>query len=112
MLVRFGNGLGMAGEWPCYTRQRFARKISAMPEPKILEEVAAKISALLAASPAKDVEKNLRALLGGALSRFDLVTREEFDIQRELLVRACEKQAQLEARIAALEAKSGAKSAA
>jgi len=80
-----------------------------MPEPKLLDEIAAKISALLAATPAKDVEKNLRALLGGAFSRLDLVTREEFEIQRELLARARAQQAQLEARIAELEAKAGGK---
>lgn len=83
-----------------------------MLDPKLLEEVAAKVSALLAASPARDVEKNVRALLGGAFARLDLVTREEFEIQRELLNRAREQLARLEARIAELEARAGDKPAA
>lgn len=78
-------------------------------DPRLLNDLAAKFSALLAASPARDVEKNARALLGGAFARLDLVTREEFDIQRELLARARERLAQLEARVAELEAQAGAK---
>jgi BMFP domain-containing protein YqiC len=78
-------------------------------DPRLPNDLAAKFSALLAASPARDVEKNARALLGGAFARLDLVTREEFDIQRELLARARERLAQLEARVAELEAKAGAK---
>ncbi len=76
-----------------------------MPDPKFLDDLAAKFSALLAASPAKDVEKNVRALLAGTFARLDLVTREEFDIQREILARARERLAQIETRIAELEAK-------
>lgn len=75
-----------------------------MPDNKFLEEIAAKFSALIAASPAKDVEKNARALLTSAFARLDLVTREEFEVQRELLDRNREKLAQLEARLAKLEA--------
>jgi BMFP domain-containing protein YqiC len=54
-------------------------------------------------TPAVDVEKNLRALLSSTFSRLDLVTREEFDVQREVLVRSREKITQLEARISELE---------
>jgi ubiquinone biosynthesis accessory factor UbiK len=74
---------------------------------KLFDDLAAKISALIAATPAKDVEKNLRALLTGALGRLDLVTREEFDIQREALARAREQLAALEAKVAELEARAG-----
>jgi BMFP domain-containing protein YqiC len=80
-----------------------------MPDSKFFDDIAAKLSALFAASPAKDVEKNVRALLSGAFARLDLVTREEFDIQRELLARARERLIQLESRIAELEAKAGGK---
>lgn len=83
-----------------------------MPDSRFLDDLAAKFSALLAASPAKDVEKNVRALLTGAFARLDLVTREEFDVQREILARASERLAQLETRIAELEAKAGRKSGA
>lgn len=74
-----------------------------MIDTKPLDDLANRISALIAATPAKDVEKNLRALLSGALGRLDLVTREEFDIQREALARARERLAALEARIIELE---------
>jgi BMFP domain-containing protein YqiC len=59
---------------------------------------------VLAASPAGDVEKNLRALLASVFAKLDLVTREEFDVQREVLGRTREKLTALEARVAELEA--------
>lgn len=74
-----------------------------MLEPRIFDELAKRVSALVAATPAKDVEKNLRALLTAALGRLDLVTREEFDLQREALSRARDRLAELEASIAELE---------
>jgi hypothetical protein len=72
-------------------------------ETRFLDELNKKVSDLIAASPAKDVEKNLRALMSSAFSRLDLVTREEFDIQQEVLRRAREKLDQMEARVAELE---------
>jgi len=60
---------------------------------------------ILAQSPAKDLEKNLRALLSSAFSRLDLVSREEFDVQREVLARTRAKLAELESRLAELEAR-------
>jgi BMFP domain-containing protein YqiC len=80
-----------------------------MSDAKFLDDLAAKFSALLATSPAKDLERNMRAMLSATFSRLDLVTREEFDIQRELLSRTRERLALLETRIAELEAKTGAK---
>ncbi len=73
--------------------------------PRILEEIGARLSELAAASPARDIEKNVRALLGSAFGRLDLVTREEFDVQREVLAQARRRLAELEARVAALEAR-------
>jgi len=72
---------------------------------KILDELNRRVRDLIAASPAKDFEKNLRALLSSAFSRLDLVTREEFDVQQEVLRHTCEKLQQMEARVAELEAK-------
>ena len=71
---------------------------------KIVKEISSRLSELIAASPAKDVEKNARALLTSGFARLDLVTREEFDVQAALLARAREKLVALEARVAALEA--------
>lgn len=76
-----------------------------MLNPKLLDDVSARISALMANTPAADIEKNLRALLSGFFGRLDLVTREEFDVQREVLARTREKLGLLEARIAELEAR-------
>lgn len=74
-----------------------------MLDPKILEDLGNKISALLANSPAKDIEKNAKAVVSGVLGKLDLVTREEFDIQAQLLARTRERLQALEARVEALE---------
>lgn len=76
-----------------------------MLNPKSLDEISTRISALIAASPAKDIEKNARALLSSAFAKLDLVTREEFDLQVAMLARTREKLGALETRVAALEAK-------
>jgi ubiquinone biosynthesis accessory factor UbiK len=70
---------------------------------KLLEEINQKVKAVLAQGPAADIEKNLRALLGGLFSRLDLVTREEFDVQREVLLRTRAKLEELEKKVAELE---------
>ncbi len=74
-----------------------------MLDPKILEELGARLSALIAASPAADIEKNARALLASGLAKLDLVSREEFDIQTRVLQRTREKLTALEARLDRLE---------
>ena len=76
-----------------------------MADRKLLDEINERMKSVLAQSPAADIEKNLRVMLGAWFSRLDLVTREEFDVQREVLRRAQDKVAQLEARLAELEAR-------
>lgn len=79
-----------------------------MLDPKFLEDLGAKMSALLANSPVKDIEKNTKALVSGAFAKLDLVTREEFDVQAGVLARTRDKLKELEARVEALEkARSG-----
>ena len=73
---------------------------------RVLDEINKKINELLANTPAADVQKNLRALLQSTFAKLDLVTREEFDVQREVLLRAREKITHLEARLAEIESKS------
>jgi BMFP domain-containing protein YqiC len=75
-----------------------------MANTRLLEEIDQKMKEILARSPAADLEKNLRVLLAGAFSRLDLVTREEFDVQREVLARTRAKLVELEAQLAELEA--------
>lgn len=74
-----------------------------MLKQKLTEEVAAKVSEVLAMSPARDMEKNLKAGLSAWLAKLDLVTREEFDVQALVLARTREKLQELEARLARLE---------
>lgn len=63
---------------------------------KFFEEMSGKLNEAMANSPAKDFEKNARALLAQGFAKLDLVTREEYDV----LTARIEK---LEARLAALE---------
>ena len=72
---------------------------------KTLDEISARISEAIAASPARDLQKNLRAMLASATSKLDLVSREEFEVQAQLLLRTREKLDALEVRVAELEAK-------
>jgi len=78
---------------------------SAMPQTRILDDLSARISEFLAASPAKDVEKNLQALLSAAFAKLDLATRAELEVQAKVLARSREKLSELEARVAELEAR-------
>lgn len=80
-----------------------------MINPKLIEDFSARFSELLAASPAKDIERNAKALAASVFARLDLVTREEFDIQRELLARSREKLEALEARVQELERSLGSR---
>lgn len=73
---------------------------------RLLDEINEKVKAVLAQGPAADIEKNLHALLGGLFSRLDLVTREEFDVQREVLLRTRSKLVDLEKKVAELEKQS------
>lgn len=70
-----------------------------------LDELAKKIGQAIDASPAKDVEKNIKALLQASLQRLDLVPREEFELQTQVLLRTREKLEALEARVAQIEAR-------
>ena len=70
---------------------------------KIFNDINARMREIFANSPAADVEKNMRAMLTSLFSRLDLVTREEFDVQRQVLLRTREQLTRLEAQLAALE---------
>lgn len=81
------------------------RYVSTMIDYRLFEELRQKIDEAFRASPAQDIEKNLRALLAAWFDRLDLVLREDFEVQKQLLERAQTKLAELEARIAELEAR-------
>jgi len=76
-----------------------------MFQSKALDDLAARIGAALENSPAKDVEKNVKAMLAAGLARLDLVPRAEFDVQAAVLLKTREKIDVLEQRLAALEAR-------
>jgi BMFP domain-containing protein YqiC len=82
-------------------------KDRAMFDRKFFDEINAKISEVIAASPAKDIEKNMKAMMMAMFAKLDLVTREEFDVQVEVLRKTREKLERLEARVAELEARAG-----
>ncbi len=70
---------------------------------KFLSELSARLAELAAANPAKDLEKNFRGMLSSAFARLELVSREEYDVQAQVLQRAREKLAALEKRMEELE---------
>ena len=72
---------------------------------RLLTDLSARLAALAASNPAKDLEKNFRGMLSSTFAKLDLVTREEYDVQVRLLARAKEKLAALEARVAQMESR-------
>lgn len=74
-----------------------------MLDPKSFEEIVARLGAVVAASPAAEIERNAKALLASFFEKLDLVSREEFDIQTQVLLRTREKLKSLEARLDSLE---------
>ena len=75
-------------------------------DPKNLDELARKLSESVPpglAAVRDDLERNFKAVLQSGLSRLDLVTRQEFDVQAGVLKRTRERLEQLQARLAALE---------
>lgn len=73
--------------------------------PSFLNELQDKVQQILQQSPAKDLEKNMRAMLSQGFARLDLLTREEFDVQADVLARTRARLEALEARVAELETK-------
>jgi hypothetical protein len=69
------------------------------------EDVQKKVADAVKDSPAKDLEKNVRGLMNQGFQKMDLITRQEFDIQIQVLAKTREKLEALEAKVAALEAK-------
>jgi BMFP domain-containing protein YqiC len=67
------------------------------------EDFQKNMSDLIAKSPAADIERNVKAMMAQTFSRLDLITREEFEVQAQLLERALVRLAALEAKVQALE---------
>ena len=70
-----------------------------------LNEISNKIREIVKDSPFPDIEKNIDALLKGMFTKMELVTREEFDIQTEVLKRTRQKLEELEKKLSEIEAR-------
>ncbi|MER1941496.1 MULTISPECIES: accessory factor UbiK family protein [unclassified Castellaniella] len=68
-----------------------------------LDDFQKNVSDMLAKTPAADIERNMKALMAQTFTRMDLITREEFDVQTDLLARALDRVQALESRVQALE---------
>ncbi|MDB5760510.1 MAG: accessory factor UbiK family protein [Burkholderia sp.] len=75
-----------------------------MTRSTFFNDLQSKIGQVFENSPAKDLEKNVKAMLSQGFSRLDLVTREEFDVQAQVLAKTRAKVDAMEARLAELEA--------
>lgn len=73
------------------------------PNPTFINDLVGKLGEVLKQSPAKDIEQNLRAGVTSMLGKLEMVNREEFDVQTEVLARTRARLEQLEARLAELE---------
>ncbi|MGZ3157447.1 MAG: accessory factor UbiK family protein [Burkholderiaceae bacterium] len=74
-----------------------------MDTSNFFNDLQSKINQVLENSPAKDIEKNVKAMLNQGFSKLDLVTREEFDVQTQVLAKTRAKLEALEARVVELE---------
>jgi BMFP domain-containing protein YqiC len=75
-----------------------------MDKPNFFADMQSRINEVLENSPAKDIEKNVKAMMSQGFAKLDLVTREEFDVQAQVLANTRARLEALEARVAALEA--------
>jgi len=76
------------------------------------DEFQKNVSDMIANSPVADVERNVKAMMAQTFSRLDLITREEFDVQAQLLQRTLERLGELERQVQALQAGENAEAAA
>jgi|TARA_B110000261_G_scaffold92723_1_gene105303 BMFP domain-containing protein YqiC len=72
---------------------------------KTLQNLSNKIRDIIKDSPISDVEDNINALLKSTFTKMDLINREEFDVQTEVLKKTRTKLEALEIKITDLESK-------
>ena len=70
-----------------------------------INDLSNKIRELVKNSPLDDMDKNIHALIQGAFTKLELISREEFDVQAEVLLNTRDKLTLLEAKLAELEEK-------
>ena len=84
-----------------------------MIDPKKIEQIATQLQSALPKGVREigaDIDKKMRAILQSQLGKLDLVNREEFDVQTQVLLRTREKLSQMEKRLTELEARLAEKS--
>ena len=74
-----------------------------IPKNAWFEEFQKNVSDLIARSPAADIERNVKGFMGQAFNNMDLITRDEFDIQVDMLKRVQERATLLEEQVQQLE---------
>jgi len=80
---------------------------AAMIDFEKLDELARRLSSLVPPSlreGREEMQENFKAVLQSGLTKLDLVTREEFEVQRAVLLRTREKLEELQRTVADLEA--------
>jgi len=81
--------------------------VKPMLDPKLFDDLSRRVAGNLPPGLQglqDDLQRNLRSAMESALTKLNLVSREEFEIQQAVLLRTREKLRALEARVAALEA--------
>lgn len=95
------------GQWRCGLS--VAERLSTLRlimDPRFIDDLARRLAAAVPpgiSALRRDLEDNFKAVLQAGLTRLDLVSRQEFDVQAAVLRRTREKLEALEARLAALE---------
>ena len=77
-----------------------------MFDPKAIDDIASRLAGAIPPglnNLKEDLEKTFRAILQGALGKLDLVTREEFEVQKMVLAKTRSKLEDLEKRVAEME---------
>ena len=95
--------------WLCSGHQRIPRD-GPMIDASILDEISRRLGTMLPpglADAKEDFERNARAAVQGSLSKLDLVTREEFDVQTAVLARTRERLEELEKRLDEMTSEAG-----
>jgi len=75
-----------------------------MDKPNLFDDIQAKFKEALDSAPVKEIEKNMKAMMSQGFSKLDLTTREEFEVQTQVLAKTRAKLEALEARVLELEA--------
>ncbi len=74
---------------------------------RFLDDLQQRLAELVRASPASEIERNVKAVLNQAFQKMELVTRDEFEVQVEMLDRLRARLAELERTVTRLESGSG-----